>query len=321
VLPAHFSLVKYILFFLVSSFMHDHGGTIYAKGGVPIKYKENSTTGEVEIESEPKETRMFLTDVKGSDGTYHQQEQEYVLEPALRADLALVKAYKADTRGNLIFRGTARNLNPDCAMSGRVTIAEAEMIVPAGALDPDEVHCPGIYVDYVVQATHNEKRIERLREQPRDEVTPDEEMPHEIELEGNTMMMADEKNKSLEPNIADKDRARGLIMRRAGKEFQDGMYVNLGIGIPTMASNYVPEGVDIELHSENGLLGTGPYPLFGEADPDFTNAGKESVTALPGSSTFCTSESFNIIRGGHLCLTMLGALECSANGDLASCEY
>lgn len=270
-------------------------GTMYSKGGIPIKYKQDSP-GEVEESSNPKETRVF--EVKDKDG--NTKLKEFVMETSIHADLAIVKAHIADTRGNLIFRGTARNSNPDCAMSGRVTIVEAEKIVPEGTLDPDEVHCPGIYVDYVILSTHNEKRIERLRERP----------PEEYE---NSLL-------GLEPINAcsTRDAGRSRIMRRAGKEFQDGMYVNLGIGIPTLASNYVPVGVDIELHSENGLLGTGPYPAVGEADPDFINAGKETIVALPGASTFSSSESFNIIRGGHLDLTMLGCLECSAQGDLAS---
>jgi len=248
-------------------------GTIYAEGGIPI---QTDGAGGTVVASDPRETRVF-------DGV------EYVMEHALHADLSIVKAAVADTRGNLIFKGTAQNANPDCAMGGRLCIVEAEEIVEAGEIHPNEVNLPGIYVHKVVPATRNEKRIERLRLS----------------------------EKGAEPKTA--NARRGRIMRRAAKEFKDGYYVNLGIGIPTMASNYIPEGIKIELQAENGLLGIGPYPeTEDEADADFINAGKETITALPGASTFPSSTSFGMIRAGRVDLTILGGLQCSANGDLAN---
>jgi 3-oxoacid CoA-transferase len=181
------------------------------------------------------------------------------------------------------------------AKAARLTIVEAEEIVPIGALDPNAIDLPGIFVDRIVPST----------------------APKNIEIK----KLRDTSSSSSSPSkssASDAQARRTRIARRAAKELKHGYYVNLGVGIPTDAASYVSDDVKVWLQSENGILGMGPHPTESELDPDIINAGKQTVTLLPGASTFDSAESFGMIRGGHVDVSILGALEVSAAGDLAN---
>jgi 3-oxoacid CoA-transferase len=213
-------------------------GTYVEIGGFAVKFKPGGK--EPQEFSKAKEKKIF-------DG------QSYLLEEAIKGDFALIKAQKADTFGNLFMRKTAKNFNVDMAGAATITVAEVEEIVQPGELDSDHIHVPGIFVDRIYKGPSFERKNEKIV------YTTDEG----IKIKGAVKMKSDADQK-----------IREKIAKRASQELENGMYVNLGIGIPMLVPAFLPHGVQIELHSENGVLGIGPYPRPGEEDSDLINAGK-----------------------------------------------
>jgi 3-oxoacid CoA-transferase len=210
---------------------------------------------------------------------------EQVFIKAIRGNVAFIRAWKADMAGNLTYRMTEQNFNKVMATAADLVIAEVEEILPIGSIDPNTVHTPGCYVDYLVQ--------------------------HHVSVE--------ELGTSASLGTARKaEGARLNMARRAFAELKRGDVVNLGIGIPTLVADLIKPEDGIILHTENGMLGVGPSPTEGDAIDFPVNAGKMAVTALPGSAYFDSADSFAMIRGGHVDIAIMGGLEVDEKRNLAN---
>ena len=219
-------------------------------------------------------------ETKNIDGIIH------VFVKALRGNVAFIRAWKADTAGNLQYRMTEQNFNKAMATAADLVIAEVEHIVPVGEIAPEHIHTPSCYVDYLVQASLQ---------------------PEDLGI-------------SLSVSSGKKtDETRMHMARRALAELKKGDVVNLGIGIPTLVADLISEEHGIILHTENGMLGVGPAPTDGGGAMDYpVNAGKIPVTALKGSAYFDSADSFAMIRGGHIDVAIMGGLEVDEDANLAN---
>lgn len=248
-------------------------GTWLQTGEFPIKYREDGT---IEKYNERKELRKF-------------DNVDYVFEEPLTADYGLLKGYVADKYGNIRFRKTSRNYNPDLAGAARITVAEVEHIIDK--LPPDQIHLPGIFVDRVYKGEWFGKKVERLQ-------------LREIEQDGTNQG-------TVNPLLL-------KIAKRLSKEFKPGMYINLGVGVPGDTTKFLPKDFDVNLQMENGIIGGGEIPTINEIDSEMTDASRLATTTKIGHCFMSSAESFGIMRGHHLHMTVLGSFEVSQYGDFAN---
>ena len=212
--------------------------------------------------------------------------KEQVFIEGIRGNVAIIRAWKADTAGNLQYRMTEQNFNRAMATAADLVIAEVQEIVPNGEIDPNEIHTPGCFVDFLVERKLTEEDL------------------------GTSASVGSSK-------VVDEKRMN--MAKRALTELEKGDVVNLGIGIPTLVADLIKPEDGIILHTENGMLGVGPEPKDGGGAMHYpVNAGKVPVTALPGSSYFDSADSFAMIRGGHIDVAVMGGLEVDASGNLAN---
>ncbi|MDA0301318.1 MAG: 3-oxoacid CoA-transferase [Chloroflexi bacterium] len=221
--------------------------------------------------------------------------QMYTLEHAIRPDYALIRAWKADTAGNLVFRHAGRNYNPIAAMAATHTIVEVEEpIVPAGTLPPDQIHTPGVVVERLVQ------------------IGPDDV------LRLDRPAVAVSAPERAEAGTGKRRLTREDMAAVIAQRLQSGWLVNLGIGIPTLASNFVQQDRGVVFTSENGVIGYSGLAGPDEADPDVVNAGGQPVMLVPGATFVHHADSFGLIRSGRIDVTVLGSYEAAADGSFAN---
>jgi 3-oxoacid CoA-transferase len=255
-------------------------GSIVGEGGIVSKFSPGGSG--VEKVTEGKEMRIF-------DG------QRYLMVHSIRSDYSFVKGHVADEMGNVTFNKTALNFNVDCAKAGRNTIVEVEKIVKVGELDPHHIQLPHIYVKRLVLGKNYIKPIEQ----------------YTIKKDGD-----DVKNSPYFQTPEGKMRKK--IASRAAQFVHNKSYINLGIGIPVLIANFLNPELEVTFQSENGILGLGEFPTADQVDPDLINAGKQVVTVVKGGSFMASSETFAMIRGGHIDITFLGGMQVSERGDLAN---
>jgi len=281
----------------------------------PTPLSEQIRAGEIELEDVPQGTLAERVRAGGAGlggfwtpvgvGTVVEEGKEVreidgrpmIFERAIRADYAFVWAHRADPAGNLVYRRGSRNFGPAFATGARTTIAEVQEIVPLGALDPEAIVTPGIFVERLVKTTQTwDASTVRMM----------------LAMAGRSQAMegraVGESALGLPPD---------LMAMRAAALLRDGEYVNLGIGLPTLVSNYVA-GRDVTLHAENGILGYGAFPAEGEEDIDLYNASGQLVSPVPGTAYFDSTVSFAMARTGRITSVVLGGFQVTPRGDLAN---
>jgi 3-oxoacid CoA-transferase len=293
----------------VKKFIGAFGGSVYRRAAAS---EEQIRSGELEFEPSPQGifterlragaggVAAFFSPVGVDTVVANGKERrtidgrDYILETALRPDFGFVRAEKADAAGNLTGIGSTLNFHPVMAAASKVTIAEVDEIVPIGAIAPEDVRVPGIYVDRLVlhdKSRDEQSDMEEQQRRRRREVAP------------------------AEPRVG---LSQDQMALRVARMLRPGQYVNLGMGIPTKVANYIDPTAGVMLHAENGLLGYGPEPAEDEVRWYYYNAQGQPVTVLPGAAVFDSFSAFTMARGGHLDVVVLGGLQVSRHGDLAN---